>query len=325
MFGALPNKTKQFFLFVIKISIVIGSGYFIYNKIVNNKQIDFYVFWDFLSKNEVFLIKNALFLLVFSFFNWFFEILKWQKLASVVHPVTYGNSMKQSLAALTASFLTPNRIGDYAAKVSYYPRSLRKRVLVLNLFSHMSQMLATVVMGLIGLFYFTSEYGVDLPLFKVARIAAIVVMVMAVSIFTSGKIKYSIRGIPLDKLVSFLRELPARTKILAIVLSFTRYFIFSAQFVWLLLLFGVEVSYFQAMIIITTLYMISSLIPTFMITDAIVKGSIALYLFNLAGVNDLTVLSIISLMWILNFALPAILGSFFLLSYKMSFNPIGQS
>ena len=62
-----------------------------------------------------------------------------------------------------------------------------------------------------------------------------------------------------------------------------------------------------------------------MITDAIVKGSIALYLFNLAGVNDLTVLSIISLMWILNFALPAILGSFFVLSYKMSFNPIGQS
>ena len=316
MFGALPYKTKQFFLLVIKISIVSGAGYFIYDRIANNQQIEFDVFWQFLTENEVFLIKNACFLIIFTIFNWFFEILKWQKLAAFVQSTSFYNSLKQCLAALTASLLTPNRIGDYAAKVAYYPSQHRKRILVLNLIGHMAQMTATVVIGLTGLYFFSDQYGIDLPLFRIARIAALVVIIILFSIFSGGKVKYRVKGIQLGKLFSFLRTLPLSLKASTLLLSFIRYFIFSAQFVWLLQLFGVEVSYFQAMVVISTLYLISSLIPTFMITDVIVKGSIALYLFNLAGVNDLTVLSIITLMWILNFALPALIGSFYVLSYK---------
>ncbi|NNL80363.1 MAG: hypothetical protein HKO67_07725, partial [Flavobacteriaceae bacterium] len=161
MFGALPYKTKQFFLLVIKISIVSGAGYFIYNRIANNEQIDFRVFWRFLTENEVFLIKNICFLFIFTIFNWFFEILKWQKLVSFVQSISFYDSLKQCLAALTASLLTPNRIGDYAAKVAYYSSQLRKRVLVLNLISHMAQMTATIVIGLIGLYFFSDQYGLD--------------------------------------------------------------------------------------------------------------------------------------------------------------------
>ncbi|NNK69452.1 MAG: hypothetical protein HKO96_03165, partial [Flavobacteriaceae bacterium] len=301
---------------VIKISIVSGAGYFIYNRIANNEQIDFRVFWRFLTENEVFLIKNICFLFIFTIFNWFFEILKWQKLVTFVQSISFYDSLKQCLAALTASLLTPNRIGDYAAKVAYYSSQLRKRVLVLNLISHMAQMTATIVIGLIGLYFFSDQYGLDLPLFRIARVAALVVIILLFTLFSGGKFNYRIKGIQLGKLFSFIKDLPLNLKAGTLILSFIRYLIFSAQFVWLLHLFGVEVSYFQAMVVISTLYLIASLIPTFVLTDVIVKGSIALYLFNIAGVNDLTILSIISLMWILNFALPGIIGSFYVLSYK---------
>ena len=133
MIGNLPYKTKQIFFVLIKLSIVTGAFYFIYQKLDKNENLQFDVFIDFLSKNHVFSPKNILLLLILTVFNWFLEILKWQTLVSVLQKISYLNALKQSFASLTASLITPNRVGDYAAKVAYYPKTLRKRILLLNL------------------------------------------------------------------------------------------------------------------------------------------------------------------------------------------------
>ena len=51
--------------------------------------------------------------------------------------------------------------------------------------------------------------------------------------------------------------------------------------------------------------------------DVVIKGSVAVYLFDIVGVNELTTLSIIMLMWILNFVLPSIFGAVFVLKFKL--------
>ena len=94
------------------------------------------------------------------------------------------------------------------------------------------------------------------------------------------------------------------------------YLIFSFQFYLLLNLFGVEVAYQKAMIVISSMYLLASIIPTFFVLDVVVKGSIAVYLFGIVGVNALTVLSIITVMWILNFMLPSAIGSLYVLRFK---------
>ncbi len=48
--GTLPNKIKQFFFVLIKISIVVGASYFIYNKLAHNDNLDFSIFIAFFSK-----------------------------------------------------------------------------------------------------------------------------------------------------------------------------------------------------------------------------------------------------------------------------------
>ncbi len=316
MFGALPNKTKQFFFFIIKLSIVIGAIYFIYTRVVQNENLKFDVFLDFLLKNDVFLVKNLCFLIIFTLFNWFFEILKWKILTGSLIPMTLLNSTKQSLAALTASLITPNRIGDYAAKIAYFPKAQRRKVLLLNLLGHMAQMSATLIFGMTGLYFFVEQFGLDIPLFKAARAIALITLVFLIGFLIPRNSRFRIRGFGLENIKEFVNSLQPKIKWITLMLSILRYLIFSSQFVWLLHIFGVEGSYFTAMVVISTFYLIASVVPTFVITDVLVKGSVALYLFNLAGVNDLTILSIVSLMWIMNFALPAIFGGFFVLNFK---------
>jgi len=323
MHRGLSYKTKQIFFVLIKLSIVIGAFYYIYDKLTSNELLKFDDFSHFLIKNDAFSTKNIVFLLFLTIFNWFFEILKWQYLVNSVKKISFINSLKQSLASLTASLITPNRIGDYAVKAVYYHKTLRKRILLLNLMSHMAQMSVTFVLGIIGILIFIRKYDLDISPKKFTRLAAILIIVGAMTLFGIRQTKFKLRGFLIEKVIAFITHISLTVQLKTLLFSLIRYFIFSYQFYFLLILFGVEVSYLNAMIVITTMYLLSSIFPTFFVFDVVVKGSIAIYLFEIVGVNQLTTLSIITIMWLLNFILPSIIGSFYVLKFKRlnAFNP----
>ena len=99
--------------------------------------------------------------------------------------------------------------------------------------------------------------------------------------------------------------------------SFIRYLIFSFQLYVLLLIFGVTINYFEAMILISSMYVLSSIIPTLLMFDVVIKSSVAVYVFSLAGIDELTILCVMTLMWLLNFVLPSIFGSYYVLQFKL--------
>src|SRR5690606_27559757 len=101
MLMTLSYKTKQFLVVLIKLSIVVGAFYFIYRKLVSNDELKFHQFITFLHQNNVFSLQNIIFLTILSIFNWFFEILKWQKLVNSVTSISFNSAMDQSLGALT--------------------------------------------------------------------------------------------------------------------------------------------------------------------------------------------------------------------------------
>ena len=105
MYYSLSYKSKQFFWLLIKLSIVIGCGYFIYTKLAENEQISFDELYQNMIKNNLFSTKNIAFLTIFTFLNWFLEILKWNQLASYSKKTSFKNAAIQSLASLTASLL----------------------------------------------------------------------------------------------------------------------------------------------------------------------------------------------------------------------------
>ena len=320
MYSRLPYKTKQFFFVLIKLSIVVGAFYFIYNKIANNSNLKFPDFIDFLSKNDAFLLKNILFLVLLSILNWLFEILKWKFLVGTLKKITFKNALEQSLGALTASLFTPNRIGEYGAKAIYYAANHRKRIMLNNLLSNMLQMSVTAILGFIGFSFFIVEYDPNINYYKFTRFLVIAIIAFTLLGFGMTKSKFSTKGFALEKIKYFIVAYPKIKLVLGFLLSVIRYAIFSFQFYFLLQLFEVDITYLNAMAIITTMYLLASIVPSIFIFDVIIKGSIAVYLFSFIQVNELTILSIVTLMWLFNFVLPSIFGSYYVLNFNFPKN-----
>ncbi|MEN3323270.1 lysylphosphatidylglycerol synthase domain-containing protein [Mariniflexile soesokkakense] len=313
MIYTLPYKTKQFFFVLIKISIVVAAFYFIYQKLTSNSAFNFY---DFIHKNGVFSLKRFVILLILTGINWFLEILKWQKIASVTKKITFKNAYKQSLGALTASLFTPNRIGEYGAKAIYYTKDSRKRILLTNLLGNILQMSATTFLGIIGFSFFATKYNISLNYSKLLLLVIFTIISIGLGVFIIRKTKLSIKGFSLEKIKDFILNYPKKLIFYGFCLSLLRYVVFSFQFYYLLGVFGINISYLHAMSIISSMYLLASIIPSIFIFDVFIKGSVAIYLFSFVGANAFTILCIITLMWVFNFVFPSILGSYFVLNFN---------
>lgn len=317
MIDTVPYKTKQFFFVLIKISIVVAAFYFIYQKLAQNSDLKFSVFTELLTKNTLFSLKNGIILAFLSFFNWFFEIVKWQQLVTPIQNISFKNALEQTLGALTASLFTPNRIGEYGAKAMYFTKDYRKRILLITLIGNLIQMGVTVLFGCVGIYFFMKEFQVVLNVSNMLKILIIGLIVIAIIVFFIRKTKWSIKGFSFEKISTFIKNYPMNIMIYGLVLSLLRYSIFSFQFYYLLTLFGIEISYLQAMMLVTSMYLLASIIPSIFAFDMVVKGSVAVYLFGFMGVNAVTILCIVTLMWVFNFVIPSVFGSYFVLKFNL--------
>ncbi|MBQ0768262.1 MAG: flippase-like domain-containing protein [Bizionia sp.] len=316
MHKATSYKAKQFFFVLIKLSLVLGAFYFIYYKLTQNEDLDLNLFLDILITSKQFSLENIAFLVLLSSVNWVLEIKKWEILVGGLSKINFNKASQQTLGALTASLLTPNRIGDYGAKALYYHPEDRTKIILLNLFGNTMQMIVTLVFGSIGFLILAKDYELPINLEYLLNIvlAVIVGLIILYRVSTHNFFKNSV--IKLHQFVLVLKRLSTTIKRTILLLSVLRYLVFSFQFYFIIILFGVEISYIEAMIFISTMYLLSSILPSILVFDVVLKSSIAVYLFALIDVDPLSILSTTTLMWILNFVLPSIVGSYFVLKFK---------
>ena len=314
----LSNKIKEMFFMLFKISVVIIALHYILKKLTTNEHLSFSSFLKFLAKNDLFLLKTIIFLFILSIFNWFIEILKWQNLVKSIKKITIMQALKQSLVALTFSIFTPNKIGDYAAKTVYFSASKKYHIIFLNFLNNMGQLFATCLFGIIGLTLYTVKYRINVSHQNLYQILSIGIFIILLMLFSYKYFRPHLISKPLKKIVSLLNYVSATIQKKNIFLSLLRYLVFSFQFYVLLVLLNVNLSYFDAMIPITSMYLLSSIIPTIVLFDFAVKGSIALYIFEIVGVNEITIISTVTLMWLLNVVVPTLIGSFFVLRFNLA-------
>jgi len=299
-------------------SIVVGALYFIYNKIVHNGQLNFQ---DFIAQLEQTIFSNSqhiFILLGFTIANWFFEILKWKTLASSIKKITFYDAFQQSLGSLTASLFTPNRVGEYGAKAIYYQKGSRRKIILLNLLGNLAQMTITVIFGSIGLFYFVSNFEVNIDFYHSRRIVYFLAIFIVFAITGSVRGRKKFRGFYIDKIKKFIKKIPWTTHLKVGFLSLIRYLIFSHQFYFLLRLFGIDTDYITLMALIVSMYLIASIVPSLALLDWLIRGSVAIWIFSFIGINELVIVAITLLMWILNFGIPAIIGSYFVLNFNLA-------
>lgn len=311
----IPHKTKQFLVLIIKILIVGGAFYFIYNQLANNDKLDWQKFLVLFQKNQS--TGGIAFILFFSFLNRFFEILKWQNLVHFIHKISIGEATKQVLGALTAGLFTPNGVGEYAGKALFFEKKDTKNILFLNLICNGIQMILTVIFGVFGLLYFNAKYNVITT--KTVALLFGMLLLLFVVLFLVKKI--AIKGYSIEKLIIKINEIPKSIHQKNIFLGVCRYLVFSHQYYFLFLAFDVHFPYLIMMSCISSVYFLASSLPTFQFLDFAVKGSVAVYFFGILGINEWIVIFISTLMWFLNVVLPVLIGSYYVLNFKSPLTP----
>jgi len=308
---SISPKTKRFLLFLIKLLIVGGAFYFIYSQLANNDKLNWQKFLVLFQKN--YSVGGILFLLLLSVLNRFFEILKWQNLVLYLHKISLPEATKQVLGALTAGLFTPNGVGEYAGKALFFERSKAKIVIFLNLICNGIQMILSVVFGLFGLLYFNANYNI-ITTKTVSILFGICFLLFGILFFSK---KINIKGYSIEKLIHKINEIPKAIHQKNIFLAVCRYMVFSHQYYFLFLAFDVDLPYFTLMATIASVYFLASSLPTFQFLDFAVKGSVAVYFFGILGVNEWIVVFISTLMWFLNVVLPVVIGSYYVMNFKI--------
>jgi len=301
----LKNK---FFVFLLKLLVVVAAFYFIYNQLAGNEQLDWEKFSQLVDRKKSFF--GILFILLFSVVNRFLEILKWQNLVSFINPISIGEATKQVLGALTAGIFTPNGLGEYAGKAMYFNKKQTKKIIFLNLICNGIQMILTVLFGIIGL--------AIIGYWKWSIVILTVAFLLFILFFFSKKI--TIKGYSIEKLLNKINEIPKHIHQKNMIYGLFRYLVFSHQYYFLFLAFDVDLPYLSLISTVAVVYFLASSLPSFQFLDFAVKGSVALFFFGKLGVNEWIVIFISTLMWFLNVVLPVIIGSYYVLKFKPKWN-----
>lgn len=302
---SIPHKAKQFLVLTLKVLIVAGAFYFIYNQLANNDHLDWQKFIVLFNKNQS--VLGIAFILFLSFLNRFFEILKWQNLVAHLHPIGLNEATKQVLGALTAGIFTPNGLGEYAGKALFFKKTETKKVVFLNLICNGIQMILTVIFGTIGLWI--------LGYWRWSLLLMLLVLLFFVMGLLIKSIK--IKTFSIEKLIEKINAISRPIHQKNIFLGICRYLVFSHQYYFLFLAFDVDLPYFTLMATVATVYFLASSLPTFQFLDFAVKGSVAVYFFGMLGVNEWIVVFVTTLMWFLNVVLPVVIGSYYVLNFKI--------
>jgi hypothetical protein len=306
----MPNKAKQFLVLLLKVLVVVGAFYFIYDRLASNEQLDWVKFQQLVWSKASF--WSVLLVLFLSLLNRFLEILKWQNLVQVIKPISVVEASEQVLGALTLALFTPNGIGEYAGKALFFEKIKTKKVIFLNLICNGIQLILTVIFGVFGLLYFNTQFHV-ISSTAVLLLFGLCVLLLGIFFLTKS---VKIKGYSIEKLIHKVNEIPKSIHQKNILLGVLRYLTFSHQYYFLFLLFDVQIPYLVLIATITSVYFLASSLPTFQFLDFAVKGSVAVYFLGLLGVNEWIVVFISTLMWFLNTVIPVVIGSYFVLNFK---------
>jgi uncharacterized membrane protein YbhN (UPF0104 family) len=323
----LNTKLRNISGYVIKALIILIAFGYIYKQVFIDHDIH-----QFTSSLSNFLVGSSQLLtlalvVILMFGNWTIETIKWKFLINKYEKVTLSKAYKAVLAGITVSLFTPNHIGEYGGRVFVLNPANRWKGVISTILGSISQLIITLVMGLIGVLIFLSgnnsenlvlphalSYGLIITLIIV--IIMVVIFFFNISLLESLLKKIIKKKKVLDEL-SVIHTYKSRELLQVLLLSLSRYILFTFQYYLLLRFFSLEVPLTDGLILISSIYFVMALVPSIALSELGIRGSVALFFFGnyftSCGIaNDQMSFGIISaslLLWIINLAVPAIAGS----------------
>jgi len=310
---------KKNYGIILSVLIIITSYYFIVYKIVEFENLQDFSF----SLTDLSIKSLSIIILVFllMFLNWGIEAFKWRLLIENIQPIKFIGAVKAVFAGITVGIFTPNRIGDIGGRVSFLPKGKRTFGVLVTGIGSFAQLITTLSAGIIGLavfIYLLPEKDPHNHLFNAFTVALLITLLLILlwSYFNFSKIKPILLRIPFFKKrqeqLDYFSKTPKRKLFTVFLLSLLRYFVFSSQFYLLLVLFQIPLTPIIAYTCISLIYLFTTLIPKTTLAELGIRGSLSIFFIGMFAENVLGIVAASILLWIINLAVPAIFGSYFL-------------
>jgi hypothetical protein len=337
----LKGKTKVIKIFWLIVRIVLPLAALVYIAwSVFSIPAEQFLFWkQTLSWSPVSVII-VLSVLSFTALNWLLEALKWQKLAQRFEPVGLKQAYAGVLFGISLGMITPRRSGEFAGRVVILRPENQVRGMVINTAGSFTQFLVTLLFGHVGVAlaligkadHFSASREGELLLYSgLALLLAVLLVLYAKPIlhWLQQKSWFPKRL----KIMEVVMTLTKKEMAVLFSLSILRYAVFITQFHLLLMLFGIQLMFYDTFMVLSIIYLIMVGIPVSGLAEASIRGSVALFVFSLylgdklAGFPaiEITIVSATLLLWFFNLALPGLIGAGLSLSGKLKPKPIMQN
>lgn len=263
---------------------------------------------------------KLLFAALLLFPNWAIESLKWQQITHSLEKISFARSWKSVWTGVCIGNVSPGRSGEFAGRIIFFSPNVRAKAAALHFVSGLTQLAITIIMGCIGVTFTLNHLLPEMRVLfiSVSLLSLAIVAYLLININSAlnwiGKRKWLKRFNLKDLIIepSLLRKL--------LFYSLIRYFIFSFQYYLLLLACNVHGPTIEILSEISVMYLLLSIIPMISFIEIGVRAFISVSLFNSFGAGEWELATSGILLWLLNIALPSMIGYLFLITNKISFS-----
>ncbi len=260
--------------------------------------------------------------------NWWLEIRKWQILVAPYEKVNFLSAFKAVIGSLAFGIATPNRVGEYGFRALYLSPQYRKTGVLLTILSSLSQLIFTLIGGVLAGIYWLSEHPEirDLPSFAIWLFLGISLLVItSIFLFISYfKLSYyqelSRRFGLLKKVIPAVSELKLITNSLRLrllILSLLRYFVFLMQYIIVWRYFGADLHWYESLLSSAIIFLLMAFVPTIALAELGVRGQVSVWIAGIFTENFLAIVAGSAFIWFVNLFLPALCGSVLLWSFRV--------
>lgn len=299
--------------------------YSIYHQVSEQKQLPTFI----ASLHQIPLATAFWYLILITLltaFNWGLEAYKWKLLTQRLEPLSFKSAYAAILTGQAVSFSSINRVGESIGKSMLLSDGNRLKGMLLSFVASASQLIVTLVAGLIATIYLFPTIRVELQdqlhmselVFSMSYGALyVVVFIFIVCYAAIPFFANKLAKIPFfSKYVFLLTALQTTPKRLLAQLSFissARYLVFLLQYLLIFKLCNVSIEALTVMTLTAILFLILAIIPTLTLAELGIRGKVSLLLFGMYSSNTMGILAAAGGIWLLNLIIPACLGGLILL------------
>ena len=318
------GKSHHWTIVLLKRLILLGSWGYVLYRFIGPESINFSTF-SFQKDIPSFLLY-ATALLCLMGINWSLESLKWKISLSGIYHISFFRSILGVVQGLSVAIFTPNRSGEYIGRIWVLPKKTHVKAVAATIFASMTQLSVTILCGIIAFMVWQQKHTIPfifdnektIKWIIIGGISIIALSLIIIMFFKKNPLSEIKKHIQTFLTVFFSYSFKKTTSIW--LLSFVRYQIFIFQYWILLHFFNAPISIFDLYSGLGIMYLTMALLPILTFAEPAVRTALSLLFLGVFSTNEAGIISASIALWIINLAIPSLVGSILLNTQKSTTN-----